>query len=97
MKPELLIGLLEFIFAFGMSVWGAVVMYKEFLKNQIEKARLKAIDIESLKTLLAAKIKNDDDIKELFKNDADNEDSLRELQISFNETIKMFLQHQLRK
>jgi len=94
---EAIIELVKVCVAFGISGFTVIKLYQEFLKNQLEKARMKAIDVESVKLLLKAKEKIQQDIDTLVKDRSIDREDIKELQRDFNETIKMFLEYQLKK
>ncbi len=90
------IGLIQFFVTFAISVWAFHKTALEYFKMQVEKARMKSIDINSFKILMQSKEKFEDDIEELKKADSIQKEDLKRIEADFKDIIKKFMDYQFK-
>lgn len=90
------IGLVQFVFAWAITAFALIKTAQEFFKSQVDKERMKTIDVEAIRSLMRSKEKFETDIDDLKQADVIHREDLKRIENDFKDIIKKFMDYQFK-
>jgi seryl-tRNA synthetase len=84
------------VFTFSLAAFAFIKAAQEFFKSQVEKARMRSIDVGALRELMKSKEKFEDDIEDLKKADNIQKADINRIEAEFKDIIKKFMEYQFK-